>query len=258
MITLKIQNGQGQTKFVDHGENQVNLFIAGEYAQGDYIVIEIDHPQFLAVKLDETLEESILYMTQNFFFDIPFDEQKICYSPISFTGNRHLITARVVEDWEINTYRNLALNTADSHKDNKCYPHATANVETRGEAVFAARNAIDGITANSSHGEWPFASWGINQDPKAEFTLDFGREVTIDKIVIFERADFPHDNWWNEITIEFSDGTELTCPLTKTAEGQEITLPEKKISWLKLKDLKKSSDPSPFPALTQIQVFGRG
>ena len=47
-----------------------------------------------------------------------------------------------------------------------------ANVETRGEAVFAARNAIDGIYENDAHGIWPYQSWGINRDPNA--ALDAG------------------------------------------------------------------------------------
>ena len=258
MLTIKIQDKNGKTVFVDHGEHEVNLLACREYLPGDVIVVEIDHPQYVWVKIDETLEESLLYMKENLYFEIPFGEDKICYCPLSFTGERHLIHARNAMDWEINSYRNLALNTADTHRDCNCYPHATANVETRGEAVFAARNAIDGMTANSSHGEWPFGSWGINRDPKAEFKLYFGRKVTTDAIEIFERADFPHDNWWKEITIKFSDGEEMICPLSKTTAGQLIKFPEKETEWLILYNLIKSNEPSPFPALTQIKVFGRG
>ena len=72
-----------------------------------------------------------------------------------------------------------------------------------GEAVFAARNAIDGVTANLSHGKWPYESWGINQQDDAQMTLDFGRPVDIDKIVLYTRADFPHDNWWESVTFTF-------------------------------------------------------
>lgn len=68
----------------------------------------------------------------------------------------------------------LAFNPYDRHGDTGIYPHARANVETRGEAVFAAYNAIDGIYENGSHGEWPYQSWGINRDPNAEWTLSFG------------------------------------------------------------------------------------
>ena len=92
---------------------------------------------------------------------------------------------------EIAQRRNLAFNCYDTHRDLGLYPHASANVETRGEAVFAARNAIDGVWENASHGEWPYQSWGINRDPNAALTVDFGREVLLDELRITERADFP-------------------------------------------------------------------
>lgn len=47
------------------------------------------------------------------------------------------------------------------------YPHATANVETRNEAVFAARNTIDGQINNQGHGVWPYESWGTNRFTEA-------------------------------------------------------------------------------------------
>ena len=61
------------------------------------------------------------------------------------------------------TYRNLALNVNDQSCSTTCYPHVSANVETRGEAVFAAVNGVDGVTANEGHWKWPFQSWGINR-----------------------------------------------------------------------------------------------
>lgn len=63
--------------------------------------------------------------------------------------------------------------------------------------MFAARNAIDGVVANDSHGRWPYESWGINMQDDAELTLDFGRAVDFDRIVLYTRADFPHDNCGN-------------------------------------------------------------
>ena len=61
------------------------------------------------------------------------------------------------------TYRNLALNVNDQSCGTTCYPHVSANVETRGEAVFAAVNVVDGVTANEGHWKWPFQSGGINR-----------------------------------------------------------------------------------------------
>ena len=86
--------------------------------------------------------------------------------------------------------------------------------------------------------------------------LEFGREIKTDRIVLHTRADFPHDNWWIKGTVEFSDGSSMVLDLEKTDGAQEFTFEEKKISWLVLKDLIKADAPSPFPALTQIEVFG--
>lgn len=157
---------------------------------------------------------------------------------------------------EIATRRNLAFNCYDEHGDTGFYPHASANVETRGEAVFAARNAIDGIFENSAHGEYPYQSWGINRDPNAALTLDFGREVLLDELRITERADFPHDNYWVKATVEFSDGSRLDIPLVKSAKPQSVTFEPKRVRSLVLKDLIRAEGTSPFPALTQIEAFG--
>ena len=145
----------------------------------------------------------------------------------------------------------------DNAENTGLFPHAKANIETRGESVFAARNAIDGCYANSSHGNWPYQSWGINQDPNAELTLDFGRAVRIDRLVFTIRADFPHDSWWTQGTVSFSDGTSEVVELGKRAEPQCFPIKRQGITWLKVGQLIKADDPSPFPALTQIEAFGR-
>ena len=36
-----------------------------------------------------------------------------------------------------------------------------------------------------------------------------------------------------------------------------MPIPEKEITWLELCNLIKAEDPSPFPALSQIEVYGR-
>jgi len=123
--------------------------------------------------------------------------------------------------------------------------------------VFAARNAINGNTVTYSHGEWPFESWGINQRLDAEFTLHFGRLVEIDKIVLYLRADFPHDNYWKQVTLSFSDGSSKTASLEKSGKSQEIRLEPRQVEWVKLSELIQSNDPALFPALTQFEAYGR-
>lgn len=258
MITVQVVTKDGTVVAEASGRKEVNLALEHTYQEGDKVVFKPDERNaFYILQADDALGEALVYVTGDVVYEIPFGEKRVCYSPKIFSGNSHLITARCAAAEETAAYRNVALNVMDQHGDTHCYPHATANVETRGESVFAARNAIDGVTANHSHGCWPYGSWGINQNPQAKLTVDFGREVTIDKVQIYLRADFPHDSWWTQATLRFSDDTKVTCALEKTDEGQEFSFPEKRVRWVCLEQLIRADDPSPFPALSQLKVFGR-
>ena len=89
----------------------------------------------------------------------------------------------------------------------------------------------------------------------AAMKVDFGRKVRTDRIVLYTRSDFPHDNWWKQITIRFSDGSSQKFQLEKGCRPKILTFPEKEITWLELCELIKAEDPSPFPALSQIEVY---
>ena len=257
-LSLKVLDKDGNTICVSSGEDYVSLVCTAEYKEGDCIALETSEKNIhVFLQVDDAMGASFCYITDNVHFHIPFGEKRISYSPKVFYGSRHHLYARVAREDEVYAYRNLALNVCDQHGDTNCFPHAFANVETRGEAVFAARNAIDGVCENRSHGEWPYESWGINRRDDAEMTVDFGREVEADKIVLFTRADFPHDNWWKQVTLTFSDGSEMKWDMEKSSLGHVLTFEPKKITWVKLSNLIKADDPSPFPALSQIEVYGR-
>lgn len=257
-LSLQIKNKDGLILAENIQEDEVNLVYTGTYEEGDRIHLHIEKENiFVVLQIDDGMNPALVYLTEKeFVFNIPFGEKRVSYSPKVFHGEKHLITARVATVAEISTYRNLARNEVDQHIHYGCYPHAVANVETRGESVFAARNAIDGITENHSHGEWPYQSWGINQQDDAEIQIEFGRNVEIDKMVLYTRADFPHDNYWKKVTFRFSDGSKLVCDLVKTDKPQTITFDKKLVEWVTLGELIKSDDPSPFPALTQWEVYG--
>ena len=71
-----------------------------------------------------------------------------------------------------------------------------------------------------------------------EYTLDFGTEVEIEKLIFYLRADFkkehdglPHDSYWKNIDIQFDDGEVQKCsfemeratfPNEENEKGQEI------------------------------------
>ena len=258
-ISIKVLDQNGKTLAVSRGENEANLVYSEAYQEGDRIIVDtFDKNDHYWIQVDDALGHSLMFLKEGTFaYPIPFGSKRINLSPKAFSGSKHLLHVRKARPFEYLAYRNLSQNVNDHHDNSKAFPHASANVETRGESVFAAMNAVDGVTAAASHGEWPYQSWGINQRPDAELTLDFGRLITMDRIVFYLRADFPHDNWWERVTIEFSDGSEQEFALTRTGEAQEFCIEPKSILWLKMKNMKKADEPSPFPALTQIEVYGK-
>lgn len=257
-LRLFVKDREGMVRAASEPGSRVSLVYESAYEEGDRLELDTGGESvFCLLQLDDAIPEALVYVKDGVCLPVPFGEGKTAYSPKAFVGKKHLLRARVVERRELEGERNLALNPYDSHENIGFYPHAHANVETRGEAVFAARNAIDGVYENSSHGEWPYQSWGINRDPNAELTLDFGRTVRVDKIGLTLRADFPHDSWWVSATVSFSDGSEEVFSLEKTAEPQRFSIAERTVTSLTLGKLIKADDDSPFPALTQIEVWGR-
>ena len=257
-LNLKIKNAAGETLVESTGDGRVEIRYIGIYAEGDQIVLTAsEYPVHLFWQVDDALGRAMCYMTKDMTYPIPFGEKKRVYSPNAFAGERHFIFAEVAEDFQIHTYRNLAVNVADQHRVMGCYPHADANVETRGESVFEAKNAIDGVCGNHGHGNWPFASWGINRDPNACMKLDFGRAVEIDRLGIRLRADFPHDSYWTQGTVTFSDGSVEVLQFWKTDRCQYFAIAPRTVQWLTFDNLIKAEDESPFPALTQIEVYGK-
>lgn len=228
-IRLEVFDKAGFCKAWTEDKERAVLAFEGIYEEGD--VIRLSVPQagcHYIVRIDDTMDEALVFLTEfTITFIVPFGEKKKSYNPKSFSRERHYLTCRKAEAFEWNIYRNLAKNVMDQHGENGCYPHASANVETRGESVFAARNAIDGIVANTSHGSWPFESWGINRREDAEMLL------------------------------EFSDGSQEVLNMEKQQKPHVFPIVKTKITWIKMKEMKKADDPSPFPALTQIEVYGK-
>ena len=256
MITIAIENG-GTVLLEKKGSSELYAVYKDEYREGDTIRLEFGEEGLYWVSVDAALFPALLWCRGTYTLPVPFNEKKQPYAPSAFTGNIHLLMVRKARDEERKNCRNLALNPADHHGNNALYPHTYANVETRGESVFASRNAVDGLIAADNHGGYPWSSWGINRNPDAEMTVDFGRPVDIDSLVFYNRADFPHDAWWTEGRVSFSDGSSITLPFIKKDGAQEFSVEKKGITSLTISHLIKADDPSPFPALVQIEAWGR-
>lgn len=258
MLKVKVVNKNGNEMYIGQSTEKVVSIFNFEYEDGDWIIVDSDKRcGFYKIQLEDTMSESIIYVPGSYFiYKIPFKGNRSNYSPKSFYGDCHIIKVEEVTTEELLQRRNLAFNPYDQHENETFYPHSSANIETRGECVFASRNAIDGYYFNDSHGSFPYQSWGINRDPKAEFRIDFGREVVIDEVVLTLRADFPHDNYWEKVTLEFSNGEKIEANLIKTAERQSIKFESKVTSYIILKNLIKGPGISEFPALTQFEAWG--
>lgn len=259
-IRIMICDRQGNIRQQQEGTRRVKLRPRRSYEPGDVIRIESSSlPCPLRVSLSSALPETKVWLGENQGeYPIPFGEERLAYpaEAFAFSGEEIRVERIAAKEWE--AYRNLSENPLDKRGEAWVYPHCTASVETRGEAVFAARNVIDGWCENIFHGEWPYTSWGDNEDPEAEITIAFGRQVLADRAEILIRADFPHDNYWKEAELEFSDGTAQHLAMVKTEDWQSFSFAPRLISWVKLKKLKKSEEEtSPFPALTQWRIFGK-
>ncbi|MGI6247489.1 MAG: carbohydrate-binding protein [Pseudochelatococcus sp.] len=255
-FTLKVVDATGAVRAARSGEEETFLVHRAEYAPGDVLTVEADGPRHIVLSLDGGMAPALVYLTGPFALPVPFGERKKTYPPNAFSGSLNRLTVRAAHPEEIAARRNLAFNPWDDHANATLFPHGSANVETRGEAVFAARNAIDGEIANDDHGFWPYTSWGINRDPEAALTIAFGRPVRVDEVAVRLRADFPHDAWWERAMLDFSDGSQEALNFVKTGATQRFRIAPRVIDSARLHSLIKADDPSPFPALTQIEFRG--
>lgn len=89
-----------------------------------------------------------------------------------------------------------------------------------------------------------------------EFTVDFGRQVTVDELCLTLRADFPHDSWWTDAEAFFSDGSSEHLTLEKTGATQVFPIRPRTVTNVTMRNLRKHEDAALYTALTQIEVWG--
>lgn len=256
-LKLEIVDKNNVVISVAEGESRVLLVHTPEYSEGDKIVFSCSNSGFYLLRLDDAIAPSLVYVKERVEFIIPFGRmERICYSPRAFIDVMHLLTAEAAEPSQVTARRNLALNPLDQHGTAGMWPHAVATVESRMGSLFIARNAIDGICASCSHYPYPYQSWGINKDPNAELTVEFGLPVTIDELILTLRADYPHDSHWTKGTVEFSDSSREVLTFEKSARPQCFHIYPRTVTSLTLKELIKAEDDSEFAALRQIEAWG--
>ncbi len=261
IINLKLISQNGDVKFKAYG-TEIDERFFGEYEEGDKWRVELPDSEFVKLQLDESMAPSIVYAPDGTFeFTVPFGyERKSCYAPCAFAGDSHRVVCSEPDEPEIYGERLISLNSHDRHNVPKYFPHAVANFVTREDPCFFERNAIDGVIDNSGHGGFPYHSWGGGLREDLEYEVHFGTECEVSSVVIYLRADFPHDTYWKAADIEFSDGTKIHTELKGVAEGQRVEFEPKKTEMVKLTGFKQQrlEDGSlSFAALTQLEVFGK-
>ena len=258
MIQITLKNSSGEAVVRAAHESDAMLLIGRGWEAGDTVELSAPEEAHLMVRMGAFFPESEVYLPKGkMTWRVPEGEHRLAYAPGIFDGPRQIVTARLMMGPELSLRRDLARNPADLRGDTDFFPHCTANVETRGESVFAARNVIDGLRFNTSHGKWPFESWGIGAREDAWCLVDFGREIVAEQMALTLRADFPHDAYWVSGHAAASDGSEFSFSLNKTGERQWIDLGGRKIRWIRLEGMRKSDDPSAFPSLRAWEVYGR-
>ena len=80
--------------------------------------------------------------------------------------------------------------------------------------------------------------------------------MRVDELRVTLRADFPHDSWWTQGEVTFSDGSCEVLHFEKTDKPQSFAIEPRTVTSLTFGKLIKADDPSPFPALTQFEAWG--
>ncbi len=258
VISIELIDAKENVREHCEGNGHCELVWYGSYEPGDMIRVQAVQGSFVRLQIDQLISPASLYFDEGtFLFPIPFGSAKDPYPFSAFTGIHHQLSAFYFEKPEGTGL--LSENPLDVRGDCGVYPHCSASIETRGEAVFAARNTIDGLLITPGHGIWPYSSWGCGRDTTAHIDLWFGRPVWVEEVQLFLRADFPHDNYWKEGRLTFGDDFETTVSMTKTGEcqtvwrGEPVLCDHVRLSHLILDE----KEPGLFASLTQWRIWGR-
>jgi hypothetical protein len=236
------------------------------YQPGDRVLF--GGPERMALRVDNSIADCLIYAPQassgDLSYEVPYGKEEketgSAYAPESFAGQSHRISIRALRKREILGYRNLAVNPCDLRRGDdsavQFFPHASSNSVSRSLFDFEARNAIDGRVENGHHGVWPYQSWGPQLRTDIWWKLDFGRHVELDKIRLMVRADFPHDSYWKNAEVEFSDGSRVPLEITGSADFQDFHFAKRRISWLRISNV-VPADPAKWCALIEVEAWGK-
>lgn len=149
-----------------------------------------------------------------------------------------------------NPVRNLARNPHATTHRRRSFPHATSNSHHKYRAEFSPKNLIDGNALPDA------PCW--KPDPRTDLwvKVEFGREVLVEKTVIYLKRFPGSEKAWTSATLVFSDGERVPIELKNTAESQEFVFPAKKTDFVRLTEL-KDSFPLGENGIVQWEIYGK-
>src|SRR5699024_6049101 len=116
---------QPRKMYMEH-EDEVHLGARTlGYEKGDYIKVEVEQPNtYLWIKLDDTFEESLVYIknTTEFIYKVPLDDEKRAMKDTAFSGVGRYLSARIPSEEDIYKYQNLTKNRHATYEDVGVYP----------------------------------------------------------------------------------------------------------------------------------------
>ncbi len=216
--TINVEFKNNGKTYTASGEGIVNLYAECKYTDGATIKVTLpDGNKYIGFTINAKLGESIIYCPDGTFtftitqgyLDHIFPEGA---SSKAMAQPNNTITVRIPTVKELQTVRNIAENAYDLQDAMNAYPHASSDSEWENyedDPMFLARNAIDGFSVNTGHGSYPNQSWGPDMEAGHYIKIDFGREVTVEKIGVFIRYDAMHDTYFESGNVKLSDGSTI-------------------------------------------------
>ena len=148
-----------------------------------------------------------------------------------------------------NPVRNLAVNPDAFTCSVRSYPRVVSNSWYRYRPEFSPINAIDGTVGGEKY-------WRPAKRTDLWLSVEFGRIVTVEKVVITLKLAPGQKKTWTKAALQFDDGSKVPITLKLTEEPQEFAIPKRTTAAVKLTELVETF-PLENNGVQEIEVWGR-
>ena len=231
------------------------VYLYNELKRLRYAEVEVDHlekyKEYLATGKQFAPEEFL--QTDFGGWDVQkkfLEDFKVAHEWVPIHGIASGLDSRGGTTVADNPVRNLALNPNATTHQIRSYPHASSNSHHKYRAEFSPKNLINGDKSSSG------SCW--QPDPRTDLwvKVDFGREVSVEKTVIYLKVFPDSEKTWTSAVLSFSDGTKIPITLQHTAGPQAFDVPVLKTRFVKLEELKETF-PLGLNGIVEWEIYGQ-